>query len=341
MPDKLIIIDRRGDLRVRVGPDQHADECIEFLVCSRSLARASLVFDRMLYGSFSDSIHNQPNNASSNKSPWTVRLVEEKPVPFEIFLNITHANVSKVPHILSVDSLYDLAVLTDYYDATTLLIPWIEGWVASVKEVTRDANTIMPKMLWISWEFGRQTEFMTIARRLLMETKTPWPTESFEVDGVLAPPYIVERINAVRLQTIHDLLDVVYKVVEVLTVVDEGPRWCRYANSPGHHRCESMLLGSMTFCLARAGLWPLPVAEDVKLSLLEIYHIMTSLIIHDIGETSEKPREDHQECNPGPKILRKVQQVMSAIPSLLTEYHISRLDKQAEKLQPGVFNPIK
>lgn len=91
----------------------------------------------------------------------------------------------------------------------------------------------------------------------------------------------------------------------------------------------------MTFCLARAGLWPLPAALDVELSLLDLYRTLTSLIIHDIGETAEKPLVDHRDCNPRSQLMNRVEQVMRHLPSPLSEYHVNHFEKQAEGMQPA------
>lgn len=189
MPENAIVVDHRGDLRLKVGQADDtgfdpSQQYAEFVVCSRTLARASPVFDRMLYGAFAEAKHN-----SNSVVGWIVRLAEEKPAPMEIFLNITHANFAKIPRILSVDNLYELAALTHYYDATTLLAPWLEGWLASTIEMTRDANILMPKMLWISWEFGRKEDFVIAAQRMLMEATLSQSTNP-EINTILTPPYV-------------------------------------------------------------------------------------------------------------------------------------------------------
>lgn len=95
-----------------------------------------------------------------------------------------------------------------------------------------------------------------------------------------------------------------------------------------------MILGSMTFCLTRVGLWPLPDARQVEYSVLGLYAKLTNLIIHDIGEVSEKPTVDHKGCNPGQYLLDRVRQVMDDIPSPLTEQHVKHLEEQTKKYHP-------
>lgn len=111
----------------------------------------------------------------------------------------------------------------------------------------------------------------------------------------------------------------------------------------GPHRCESMILGSITFCLARAGLWPLPKPNELDYSILGLYSKLTSLVIHDIGEAvspgagrddggSGGLLADHSECNPRQYLLDKIRQAMDEIPSPLTKLHGEHLDRQAARL---------
>lgn len=123
-------------------------------------------------------------------------------------------------------------------------------------------------------------------------------------------------------------------MVENLIVVDERERWCRHHTWMGPHRCESMILGSMTFCLARAGLWPLPDARDMEYSVLGLYGKLTSLIIHDIGgaDGGDKGKVDHRVCNPRTYLLDLVERVVRETPSPLTEFHTKYLDGKGKKL---------
>lgn len=117
--------------------------------------------------------------------------------------------------------------------------------------------------------------------------------------------------------------------MENLLVVDEKPRWCRHAEWMGPHRCESMILGSLTFCLSRAGLWPLPEAEDVMDRIVGLHRKMTGLVIHDIGRIEGV---DHAPCNPGPYLLGEVERIFMEIHSPVTKFHLEKMDEQMKKL---------
>ena len=166
-----IIIDPHGDIKLHVGQDENEDH-VTFRVCSRALARNSPVFDRMLYGGFCESEENK-----AGAKDWEIDLPNDKPSAMEIFLNIAHSNFHKVPKIISIDTLFDLTVCTNYYDSTYLLSLWANFWMTSIEDIVKDANALMPKMLWISWELGYKDEFMDMAHRMVMEWEGPLSTD--------------------------------------------------------------------------------------------------------------------------------------------------------------------
>ncbi|KAG7114510.1 hypothetical protein HYQ46_011314 [Verticillium longisporum] len=247
----IVEADPRGDLKLNVGnpsDDPSSSRC--FLVCSRTLARISPVFDRMLYGAFAESRGKHTADAA-----WTVDLPEDPPFAFNIFVTISHGFVHKVPRSLSIDELYDLTVLTHYYDVTHILAPWASRWIASLHEPNPGSPILLAKLLWISWELGRGPLFESTARRILTEAPgslldpdsalhtlqmPPYifaPGSLLDPDSPLhtlqMPPDIFERITAIRKQTIQAMLDVFHDLAEHLVTVDEKPRLCRYASYMG------------------------------------------------------------------------------------------------------------
>ncbi|PKS09637.1 hypothetical protein jhhlp_004256 [Lomentospora prolificans] len=326
-----IQVDPRGDLSLRLFPENDAEPTI-FITSSLTLARASSVFDRMLYGEFAEA---KPRDIESGE--WVVTLPDQKPKPMHTWLNILHGHFQKVPTVVTIDELYDLTVLTNYFDATMSLIPWIEKWMAfiDINDIRSDQGGLMAKFLWIAWEVGEKDDFAIVSRRMLMELGSSELEESFQALTQPTPPDIFERIAAIRIQTCQALLNIFREMADNLIVVDERVRWCRYHTWMGHHRCESMILGSMTFCLTRAGLWPLPDGRELEESVLGLYGKLTTLVIHDIGKADENPEANHRDCNPGPYLLEQVQSVMRDMPSPVSSFHIEHMEKQAKNLYPS------
>jgi len=177
MSSENTVFDPRGDIKLCVGETDPAT----FTACSRALARTSPVFERMLFGRF---VESKP----SDDVEWLVKLSEDKPGAMSIFLRISHGQFNHVPQNPSIDELYDLTVLSNFYDATGILEPWIQRWVSSVEDKARVTEETMVKGLWIGWEFGRKDTFARIARRLLMESR------GSEHPDIQTPPDIIGKL---------------------------------------------------------------------------------------------------------------------------------------------------
>ncbi|KAF2962675.1 hypothetical protein GQX73_g10898 [Xylaria multiplex] len=323
--------DRRGDLLLKVGAEKGGNTAARsFLVCSNCLARVSPVFDRMLFGTMKES---KLNWRESEKKEWVVDLPEDDPDTFELFLRLCHADWNKVPRALQVDKLYDLTKLTHYYDMTQLLVPWMHGWMLSVRDTSPEPDiTMVPQLLFVSWELGNVNMVVHCAQRILMESPGSMLDPDSSVHELQLPPGIIERITTIRTETIQSLLGIVREMVDRLIIVDEGPRWCRHASFMGPHRCESMILGSLTFCLARARLWPLPENDEVEMSILQLHKVLVNLIIHNIGTAIKSNEPDHSECNPKEYMMDRLRETMMGIPNPVTDLQRQHIAKQLNKI---------
>lgn len=115
----MVEIDTHGDLILIVGEGKLHKR---FLVCSRTLARASKPFDTMLYGPFKES---KPTNPSKN---WTIHLPDDHIEAFEIILNIIHLKSDKIPNIVDCHILFEVLVLGDKYLMGHLFRRIASGW---------------------------------------------------------------------------------------------------------------------------------------------------------------------------------------------------------------------
>ncbi|KAF9878381.1 hypothetical protein CkaCkLH20_03873 [Colletotrichum karsti] len=151
-PPELIKYDEDGDLILYVD-----DDTARYQVCSRTLARSSPVFKRMLRGGFAES---RPVDGSD----WIVELPDDKSEPMQIFLSIIHGRLMDVPKKLPIAGLHGLLVLTEKYNATEVLRLWAAGWIenAHINKGAEDHSII-----GIAWELGQVELF-----RQLMENIT-------------------------------------------------------------------------------------------------------------------------------------------------------------------------
>lgn len=149
VPLSVFTLDREGDLRLEVGEGAAKKT---FVVCSRSVARASKPFHIMFYGPYKESKDRQMD------TNWTVSLPEDDPEAFATIMHIVHGDFTKVPATVSRDQLYQITVLTDKYNMTDVLRPWADAWISPL--CTRPPVCLGDEVLiWIAWELGHKELF--------------------------------------------------------------------------------------------------------------------------------------------------------------------------------------
>ncbi|RYP88819.1 hypothetical protein DL769_000233 [Monosporascus sp. CRB-8-3] len=150
-------VDDDGDLKLVIGSDRR-----EFIVCSRSLSRASRVFKRMLYGGFRESRLDLKSS-----EPWVVDLPEDDPKAAELLLCITHARFDSVPATLPLAELHDVLVFSEKYDMTKSIRPWAQAWIPprSVLRESPDYGTV----IGVAWELGAEDVLAHVVKRLVVD----------------------------------------------------------------------------------------------------------------------------------------------------------------------------
>ncbi|KAF9876418.1 hypothetical protein CkaCkLH20_06361 [Colletotrichum karsti] len=126
MKSDVLVFDELGDLRLQVGAALAGVPAATFLVCSRTMARASPVFKKMLYGGFAES---KPTDGSD----WVVDLPEDHPRQIRHILHIAHVGANK-------------------YDCIGMFRPWAKRWLERIglKDKRLDGH-----LLFVAWEFGQ------------------------------------------------------------------------------------------------------------------------------------------------------------------------------------------
>lgn len=181
-----IIIDADGDLRLIVGtatcildfatPEgansaHNHSEVSCFLVDSKTLARACPAWKAMLCGPY---VEAKPSNC---RTQWVVRLPDDNPKALRMFLEIIHGHLDELqlPAIyddpLSVEFMYEIAVLIDKYDLLHILQPYASIWTKFAQTFNYErtySQQDVERQLWISWVFGSRHMFQDILRRLIL-----------------------------------------------------------------------------------------------------------------------------------------------------------------------------
>ncbi|OBR09166.1 Nuclear pore protein-like protein [Colletotrichum higginsianum IMI 349063] len=274
-PKPTTVLDEYGDLRLCVGAD-HAEAPSTYLVCSRTLARSSLVMKKMLFGSFAES---RPRDGGQDD--WVVQLPDDEPAPMQLMLDIIHGHFAKVPDTMDLDTLHALVVLLDKYDAISVTRPWVQAWLHSAKTGKERAASgrDSSKLLSVAWALGDSRLFSKMQSRLIEicevdedgrlivellasevgEDKSCWSLLAEET-APLIPPYIIDYMTAARAQWISTKLQPYLTIYHELT---QGKWKCRResaqsgtssssTSSPSH--CKAIALGSLVRGFLKMGI---------------------------------------------------------------------------------------
>ncbi|KAL1624894.1 hypothetical protein SLS54_003618 [Diplodia seriata] len=147
--------DPDGDLRILVYQYCPTKEA-EFIVSSKAL---TLACDGWSWAS-----------RSPRKSDGLMQSDQEvNPDAFAILMAIAHFRFDMVPHRPSLDELYELAVATEKYGATSLVRPWINQWLGPLRETAKESMDM--KWVRVAWAFGEEDLFNSLALRIIQETE--------------------------------------------------------------------------------------------------------------------------------------------------------------------------
>ncbi|EQB44325.1 hypothetical protein CGLO_16939 [Colletotrichum gloeosporioides Cg-14] len=258
-PTPTMTFDNKGDLHLVVGGDIRAGDPSTFLVCSKALARASPVFDKMLFGPFAES--RSSIESSKQHSVWIVHLPEDEPAHFEVVLNILHCNFKEVPKDLPFPLLSGMVAVADKYDCIEIFRPWIDSCIPDIElEDVYEAKLA----LHIAWHLGC---IPTFREALLVITEQSFISEDGQIfifpkafpnlneDGeeIAAEPQSLDKYlgDLIPLEAVDQIKDHRAKVVlEIMkpfvTLHDDLANGCRRCPTPDdQNECDNMLLGSL------------------------------------------------------------------------------------------------
>lgn len=186
-PELEYILDPRGDLWLHTrGKDASGlSQAARLRVCSRTLARTSPVFNKMLYGRFAEA---RDNNQDPDQE-WVIELPDDLTSPMRTLLEIMHGDFSRMkrvvgPHKSTIRALYDLIVVADKYDCVALLRPWGASW-ALCQKIETMTNHDLFRMAWVYYQLGYQLGYEEVVTRLILDFA---PSTQGEVDEIPVLP---------------------------------------------------------------------------------------------------------------------------------------------------------
>ncbi|KJX98194.1 hypothetical protein TI39_contig428g00020 [Zymoseptoria brevis] len=157
-----VIIDESGDAVVIA---KTAGATRSFVVYSRAFALVCEPWNSMVKYRAS-----MGANVSASTSRMEFTLEDDDWYALELVLRIAHLQFDKVPDSVSLGTLLQLSILTDKYQATQIVRPWITRWVVNSWDGVSGARKV--QHIWIAWEYGLKDEFEQLVASLVLESET-------------------------------------------------------------------------------------------------------------------------------------------------------------------------
>ncbi|KAK4208923.1 hypothetical protein QBC37DRAFT_378601 [Rhypophila decipiens] len=350
-----VVLDDDGDLTLVVGADE-----MKFVVCSRTVSRASPVFRQMLNGPF---IEARP--PADSDDPWIVTLPEDRSETMTVILCIMHGQFAKVPRTLDGYKLYRTLVLTEKYDMTEIIAPWVKGWMGSHNALVNEWGFV--SAVGVAWEVGATATLEALANKLIM-------TSGITRNGVLligntlidpknhslplVPPGFFESVATARSMILEGLFRQLGQVVvnlEILvtdrhTGTSRRPEaYCKRAvgtwDTDTRKVCHAATLGVLHAWLGQLLQYaPRPAQymvhawvpkssypdsvnkaiETIKTFKFDLYEKG----IHSSGYSQKQP----YGCSPIAAILEDIDKLVTEHRVTISKENIARMKKQQQKL---------
>ncbi|KAK2031570.1 hypothetical protein LX32DRAFT_584586 [Colletotrichum zoysiae] len=264
--DKRISYHEDADLHIKVRETNGA--VVVYSVRSAALASASRAWKELL--------------AENTAAVLELQSAADTAHGLDVLFSLAHYKFHELPTMPNVGELYDIALASDKYAATHLLVPFMRDWVVALNRhvLMAGARNDEDKTLILSWVFGEARWFSRVLAKaayksrigadgnLLDSRGRPWKEQpiSDEVISMLA----ATRAEAVD-KIIKAVSNPVHRLLNPSCYPGEEIRYCHAGTDDGTAEdCEQLLLGSAIMGLTKVKLWPPPEPTKIKVSAVDL-----------------------------------------------------------------------
>ncbi|SMR61114.1 unnamed protein product [Zymoseptoria tritici ST99CH_1E4] len=320
-----VIIDESGDAEVIA---KTAGATRSFVVYSRAFALVCEPWKSMVkYRATMGTPVSASATASTSRMEFT--LEDDDWSALELVLRIAHLQFDRISSAISLADLLQLSILTDKYQATGIVRPWVSGWI----QTSWDKSTAAQKVqhIWIAWEYGLITDFEKLVSTLVLEAQTnEYGTALFHEGKALedrVPPGLVDSILEARASVMEQLLRIINPYIEKCSASIEEARLCRFADSA----CDASICGSLILGLHGLELFPLASQKLLTISVNKLVTTLNSLRIHTIKGNAYT---NHSSCDFSKVIFQQVDTTPRLPSPFCRDGHSPDSSPTAEELAP-------
>ncbi|KAK8093490.1 hypothetical protein PG997_000175 [Apiospora hydei] len=305
-----IVMEEDGDLVIRVlHQDPRPPKRAEFLVDSRAVSRSSEMCKALV--------------ASKRYNPGRCKF----------------DRVSKsVPQLF----LFNLLKITERYEATHLLRPWIAGWIMPRQDWPDSYDRSYPfsstedleRLLYIAWIVVEKECFRSAISIFLENINPDEKSEQLSIYSLGLPLNL--EIPGYSHYLKKEYLDKVNKLRSIFKDVakDHSPTFCLLSSRPEIEQamCNAILTGSIVSGYQEQELKVAGKCQTNQ-SINSVFQRLMCISIHSLPMVQglrTSLGKTHDDCNPVHRMRSQLVDVMSSIANVLDEEIERHLDQRAE-----------
>ncbi|KAH0421642.1 hypothetical protein CcaCcLH18_13321 [Colletotrichum camelliae] len=329
----------RGDITILVR-NEKSSERDALSVSSDAMRRASTVWDASLSGPF----------AEGQGKATTLDYTEDATKAVLVVMDIIHLRFDRVPSTMSLRELKDLAVFTDKFDLTRIVVPWLPLWL-DLHTMKIDEKGSENDWLWIAWEYGLLSVFNHVGKNLafgssdVAQSRTRGVFEHDNMtDDAMLPPGTEDSILQARKDMTNTLLTLVYDYLDALLASSDrpqtkaGPFDDRSKCRNSRRDCISLQLGSLIFALQSIGVYPKKSTDEVDMlpsqlrdKLLKIR--LSDCLHNELGRVNNDPfgSFSRKTCGDFDHVQTVIDKSMSETTSFATKKVLKHVERQNVK----------
>ncbi|KAK1969642.1 hypothetical protein LY78DRAFT_333638 [Colletotrichum sublineola] len=292
--DKKVSYHEDADLHIKVREPNGA--VAVYSVRSAVLSSASRVWKELL--------------AENTAAVVELKSTADTAYGLDVLFSLAHYKFHELPTMPNVGDLYDIALASDKYAVTHLLVPFMKDWVVALNRhvLMAGARNDEDKTLVLSWVFGEARWFSRVLAKAAYKSRVgadgklldsrgrPWDEQpiSDEVISMLA----ATRAEAVE-KIIKAVSNPVHRLLNPSCYPGEEIRYCHAGTDDGTAEdCEQLLLGSAIMGLTKGKLWPPPEPTKIKVSAVDLARAYCEVRIRRYQTPGLRFRDSTAESTP-------------------------------------------
>jgi hypothetical protein len=147
--------------------DEDEERTVQMIVSSKHLMYASRYFQTMLAGNWAETKSRNGYRYHIAAHDWSLEAIL-------ILMNILHGRTREVPRKLDLETLAQVAALTDYYECSDAVDFFSKTWAENLEDPEPSAyGRKLLLRLSIAWVFGEEAVYHKLAKIVLRSIRGP------------------------------------------------------------------------------------------------------------------------------------------------------------------------